>query len=93
MKLSIGNPQSGLIVEFEVGPEDGKAQVKKMTREACEHLRAASQAWKDWSLANETDEERTLRLENEQHMELQRKLRQSEMTKMRAMLAAPAGEM
>lgn len=87
MKLHIGNPASGLAVEIELSddPDDTAAFVV----EGCEHLRAASKAWKEWSLENETDDERQLRLEAEEHLELQKKLRAQEASQMRAILDAP----
>jgi hypothetical protein len=80
MKLSIGNPQSG--VKIEIGPDVTEDSV----REACDALRLASLVWKEWSLENETGEEKELRLAVEENQRLQKRQLLAQNSELRKML-------
>lgn len=92
LRVELGNPQSPVSVSFLVDVGAAKKVIEKQTVGAAETLKTAFEAWKQWSLENESDVERRMRIANEKLQEQQlRSLEQAAAGgKARSLLDGPA---
>lgn len=86
MRIELGNPQTGAKIVFDVDEQMTDEQIEVLTVQGLCALKVAGDAWRDWSLENETPEQKEVRLEMERHALLQRQVVSRQNAEMEQML-------
>lgn len=87
MRLELGVPNAGTKVIIDVDADPTEEQVAGLVADGLVVLKAAGEAWRDWALEHETDDDRETRLLMEKNRMLNRQAIERQNFELEEMLA------